>query len=437
MKSMSPTVGVLFLAVTSLNLRAQDSLEHPISLVEAVRMAQRNSPITTQARGTSRIGRATVTTALAQFLPSVGLSAGASHSAGATYFQGKLVPFSGDPWSYSKGYGANLTIFDGGQRWFNYRASQASLRASSDNEVLQRFNVALSVKQQYYAVLAARETEAAAQRQLEAADQQMRVTLAQLGAGAASRLDSLRSAVTIGAARLAIINAQNSIRSANATLTRLVASPVPVTAFAADTSEVPAITADSAELEKLASDGPAVRQARASLAANSATRKANMTSYLPTLSMNYRSSNSKTAQDFVWGGAFPSSSKGYGFSLNYTVFNNFFREANYVQASVNEDIAEANFRDARLAAKENLANYLGIFRAAMETIELQRLTIAAAEEELRGQLDRYRLGVGTTLLLVSNAQAALDQARLALINARFQARTAKAQIEALVGKELN
>ena len=162
-----------------------------------------------------------------------------------------------------------------------------------------------------------------------------------------------------------------------------------------------------------------------------------MTSYLPTLSMNYRSSNSKTTQDFVWGGAFPSSSKGYGFSLNYTIFNNFFREVNNVQASVNEDIAEANFRDARLAAKENLANYLGVFRAAMETIELQRLTIAAAEEELRGQLDRYRLGVGTTLLLVSNAQAALDQARLALINARFQARTAKAQIEALVGKELN
>jgi outer membrane protein len=433
----TPFLAALMAITTSSGALAQDSSveARPMPLNDAVRMAQRNAPSTTQARGASRVGRASVTNALAEFLPSLSMSTSASHSAGAQYFQGRLVPFQGDPWSYSKGYSAFVTLFDGGQRWFSYRSAQSNLRASSENEVLQRFLVALSVKQQYYNVLAARESQAAAERQLESAETQLRVTTARLQAGAASRLDSLRSAVAVGTARLAIINAQNSLRTANATLTRLAASPTPITAVPSDTAEVPSITVDSASLERLASDGPAIRQASAALSASRAAKRVNLTGYLPTLTFGYRYSTSKTTQTFNWDGSFPSNSKGYGFTLSYTVFNNYQRELQYAQTVAGEDNAEAALRDARYAARENLANYLGSFRAAMETIELQRTQIAAAEEDLLGQQHRYRLGAGT-LQDVSIAQTALDNARLALINARLQARTAKAQIEALVGREV-
>jgi len=436
MRSNSLYVLLTLIATTVGGAQQPDGNARPVALDEAVRLAQRNSPLTTQARGATRVGRITVTNAIAQFVPNFNVFTSAGKSSGASYFQGRLVPFEGDAWSYSKGYSAGVTLFDFGQRWFNLRSAQASLRADSENELLQRFNVALSVKQQYFAVLAAQETEAAAMRQLEGAEKQLLVTTARKQAGAASRLDSLRSAVAVGAARLAIINAQNSLRTANATLTRLAASPDPVTAVAADTAVVPTIEVDSAMLVQLASDGPAVRSASGTFDASKAARRASLTSYLPTLSMFYRYSTSKTTQSFDWDGSFPSSSKGYSFTLSYNVFNNFFREVNTVTAVVNEDNAEAALRDARFAARENLATYIGTFRAAMETIELQRTQIAAAEEDLQGQLDRFRLGVGTTLLDVSNAQTALDNARLALINARYQARTAKAQIEALVGREL-
>jgi outer membrane protein len=432
---------ILSLLVPAALARAQvvpqplNDVARPIALDQAVRLAQRNSPVTTQARGATRVGRASVTNALAQFLPNLNVNSNATHSAGATYFQGRLVPFAGDPWSYSKGYNAGVMLFDGGQRWFGYRAALAGMRASSENELLQRYNVALSVKQQYFAVLAARETEAAAFRQLEGAETQLRVSTARLQAGAASRLDSLRSAVAVGTARLAIINAQNSLRAANATLTRLVASPDPVTAVTSDTAEVPRIDVDSAALVKLASDGPAIRQALASFASTKAAKRATLTTYLPTLSLFYRYSTSKTTQTFSWDGSFPSTSTGYSFSISYNLFNNFTRELNVMTAAVNENNAEADLRDARFAARENLTAYLGTLRAALETIDLQGTQIAAAEEDLRGQQDRYRLGAGT-LLEVSQAQTLLDNARVALINARFQARTTKAQIEALIGREL-
>lgn len=407
----------------------------PISLDEAVRLARQNSPTTTQSRGALRVGGLTVTNALAQFLPNLGVFARGSNSNGATFFQGKLVPYQGDPWSFGKGYFANLTLFDGGQRWFSYRAAQANQTANAENDLLQQFNVTLGVKQQYYFVLAARESEAAAERQLEQAEQQLKVTSARVQAGAAIRSDSLRSAIAVGSARLAIITAQNGLRVANAALTRLVASPTAVTAIAADTSEVPRIELDSAQLGILAENGPAVRQATASLEASRGARKASVTSYLPFVTMFYNFSTNRTAPTFDWGGGPASKSTGYGFSLNYTIFDNFRRELNLMTATVSQENAEVFLRDTRLGARQNLAQYLGDFRTAAQTIELQLLQIAAAEEDLHAQQSRYALGA-SSLLDVLTSQSALDGARAALISARLQARTAKANLEALVGREL-
>lgn len=426
----------LALAVASSATFAQEGGPRPIRLDEAVRLAQRNAPAATEARNALRVSRMQVMSALGQFLPSLGASAGASKSQGAIFFQGRLEPYTGNPWNYSKGYGLGVTVFDGGQRWFTYRAAQASLRAGTENDVLQRFNVSLSVKQQYYAVLAARETEAAAERALEQAQAQLTMTSARVRAGAAIHTDSLRSAILVGTARLAILNARNALRTANAALTRLVGSPNEVTAIASDTSEVPRIETDSTALERLADEGPGVRAAAATHDAARASRRASLTSYLPFVTARYGYSTSRSSPTFDWGGGPPASkSTGYGFSLSFTVFNNLSRELGVMTATVAEENAQARLRDARLAAREILAQYLGAFRTAEQTIELQRLQIAAAEADQRAQQSRYALGSASLLDLLTS-QTALDNARVALINARFQARTAKAQLEAFVGREL-
>jgi outer membrane protein len=61
--------------------------------------------------------------------------------------------------------------------------------------------------------------------------------------------------------------------------------------------------------------------------------------------------------------------------------------------------------------------------------------VVAGEEDLRVQQERYNLGAGTLLDLITS-QSTLITARQALIQARLDARTAKAQIEALVGRDL-
>ena len=55
------------------------------------------------------------------------------------------MPTTGLPWSYSRALSSNLTLFDGGQRTFNYRAAQANLESASANETAQKYSVALTV----------------------------------------------------------------------------------------------------------------------------------------------------------------------------------------------------------------------------------------------------------------------------------------------------
>ncbi|HVZ76712.1 MAG TPA: TolC family protein [Gemmatimonadaceae bacterium] len=406
-----------------------------LSLDDALSLAQRNSPANVQAENALRVGRATVGSALAQFLPALAMSAGASRQGGATFFQGQLVPYAGDPWSYGKGYSAQLQLFDGGERWFAYRNARASQRANEENAVVQRFATSFAVKQQYYAVLAARESEAAAQRQLEQANEQFTVTSAKVAAGALTRADSLRSAIAVGTARLALMTAQGNLRSANAALTRLVGSDVPVTAQPADTSQVPHIDVDSAALDRMAVDGPVVRQAAASADASSASRWAAIAPYLPSLSIGYNFFTYNTSPQFQLGGGPVSSNHSLQFSVSYSLFDHYRRELTLVTARAANGNAQATLRDARLAARQNLAQYLGAFRTAQETIALQQLQIAAAEEDVNAQEERYRLGASSLLDLLT-AESALDQARAALIAARLQARTARAQVEGVIGREL-
>jgi outer membrane protein len=429
--------GALALAIVPALVSAQGAdVARPITIDDAVRAAVQNSPLTVASRNGERSGEAGVTAAKSQFLPSLSATYGATNQGGTQFIQGVPVPISGLPWTYSRGLSAGLTVFDGGRNWYNYKAAGATLDAAVASDVSQRYSVALSVKTQYFAILAAREQAAAARRSLEEAQQQLGVAAAKMIAGAATRADSLTAALAVGNAQLNILNAQNALTNANAALTRLVASPVPVTAVAADTSDIGRIDIDEGSLTKMALEGPTVRASIAAYAASHASHQAATTPYIPTITASGRyGQNPKATQGFLFGGGPTSTSTSFGININYPIFNNYSREESLILARINEDNAQANLRDARFLAQQNLTTFLASYQTAQQTVALQLLQIQSATENLRVQTQRYN--IGTALQVdVTTAQAALDLARANLIQARLNARTAKANIEALIGRDL-
>ena len=412
----------------------------PIGVDEAVRMAQRNAPAAVQARGQERTGRAALRSSYAAFIPSVNVNASSSWQQGTTLVAGNIVELNRDPWNFTNGINANLDLFNG-RRLYEIRQARADITAAEANSISQEFTIATNVKQQYYAVLAARESEGAARAQLAQADQQLKAASARVAAGVATKSDSLRSIIQLGNAQLALLTAQNNLRTANAALTRLTGSSFVVTASPADTGDVALAPVDSAQLAQLAAEGPAVRQAEASVASARAAQKVSRAAYLPTLSMQAGYSGNLAGSGFTMGDAFVfangtyPSSKSLRFTLSYPIFNQFTREEATTRAAVTRANAEAALRDAELAAQQSLVQYTGALRTAEQRVGIQQASVAAAEEDLRVQQQRYALGA-STLLDVLTSQTQLDQARAALIQARYDYRVARAQLEALIGRTL-
>ncbi len=429
-------VAALF-APALLNAQAFGDQPRIISLDEAVGLAQRNAPAAVQARGQLRQSEASVHGSYAAFIPSISVSAGNAYAPGAQrqIFNpntGQVETVDGS-WSGSTGLSASLNLFDGGRRLHDLRTARAQVDVAEANEVTQEFRVALDVKQAFFSALAARELLAAAQAQLEQAEQQMRAASARVAAGAATRSDSLRSAIQLGNAQLAIVTAENQLRGANATLTRLVGTDYQVTANPADTLDLDRLTVDSLTLERLALDGPTIRQTEAQVAAARAGTRAARTTYLPSIDATYSRSGSGDRR-FGFGDPY-----NYNSNLRITaslpLFNQLQRETNRVRADVALTNAEAQRRDARLAAQQQLTQLLGSLSTAEQRVEIQQASVDAAEEDLRVQQLRYNVGA-STLLDVLTSQTQLNQARAGLIQARYDYRVTKAQIEALVGREL-
>ena len=148
---------------------APDSLAaRPIALRDAVALAEQNGLAAIQARGQIRTAESSVRSARGALLPSLSVSLNQTNTSGD-----QLDPITGvvtprratRPWNYSTGLNSSVNLFDGGRRLNEVKRARFDVSAAEANEVNQKYSLALQVKTQYYAILAAREAESAAQAQ--------------------------------------------------------------------------------------------------------------------------------------------------------------------------------------------------------------------------------------------------------------------------------
>jgi outer membrane protein len=348
---------------------------------------------------------------------------------------GERVTIAGNQWNYSNSLGFSAQLFNAANIP-NVRAAKAEVTAATQGVITQSFTVALNVEQQFYASLSALESEDAARTQLAQAQQQLNASRRRVVAGAATASDSLTAVVLVANAQLALRTAQNVRRDANAALTRLAGSSVPLSA-ALDDPEVAArdtVRIDSAAVVTLAEASPNIAQAVAQLAAAEQRRKAARAAYIPTVNANYSRGGNGIGvygfgdNPFVYSGQL-------NLSLSIPIFNGFVREGQIANATINQANAAATLRDARLEARHLSVQYIDALRLGQEQVVVQTASIAAATENLRVVQQRYNLGLSTIVDLLT-AQTTLNQAQANLIAARNSVRLATAQIEALIGQPL-
>ena len=411
-----------------------------VSLAEAVRRALDVQPDIVRARGEVRTAGAGQRSAAGAFLPTI-MASGSSNQASANRYNpatGQIVTVRANT-SYSGGLGLSLDLFDGFQRLASKRAAAATEDAADAGLVNQRYQVAATTANRFYTALADEELVRVAQAQVQRAKEELQIAFNKFQAGEATRSDTLTATVDLGNAQLALLEAQANLATSQANLGRQVGvdqavRAVPDTAFPSlpDTTALRAEALDSS---------PQVRQAEAQVRAAGATVGIARSQYWPTLSASY--SNGYTGLDSLRrvGLAPWSTTQSYvnnwalRFSLNWTLFNRFTREADQVTASVGRDVARAQAADTRRQVGAQLTEQLASMLTAYARIGITGANVAAATEARRVQQERYRLGAGTLLDLLT-AEANLTQAEVNQVQARYDYLIARAQVEALVGHAL-
>lgn len=408
-----------------------------ITLAEAIRRAERVQPAMIRATADLRTAGARRRSALGAYLPRLSASSSASSffSAGPSRIDpvtGELTGGNSSNRSISTSLSASLDLFTGFRRGAEMRAARAGENAAEASLLNARFEQALTTTNQFLDALAAAQLLRVREASVRRAEEQLKTSVAKLRAGSATRSDSLRSLVTLGNARLDQITTQAQLASAEANLARLIGESDRVQA-ADDPSfyRLTAVVDTQALRAEAESKSPRVQSAAANAVAARASVRASRSPYWPSLTLAANSGwNGSRATDYDL-----FNQRQLSLSLRWNVFDGFDRELTIVQREAELDLAEASAADAQRQVQAELTARLAELDAALTRTEITQTSVAAATEDLRVQQERYRLGASTIVDLLTS-QEALNQAEVDVVNARFDYLRAKAQIAALIGRNL-
>jgi outer membrane protein TolC len=400
-----------------------------VTLQDAIALAMEHSPSIIRARGDIRVAEATKRESSSDWLPT--FSGGGSWSKGSSnrFDERTQTTVAAASSSFSGSLNTSFTIFDGLRRPGNNRARRASLESSEAAYTTQEFQIALQTKQAFFNALAAEELVRVAQAQIERTSQQLSVSRDRLAAGSAIRSDTLSSFVQAANAQLQLINAQTQRATASADLARLIGFDGDVQAVPDPSIQVIA-QLDTAQLRLEALQyGPDMQQVEASARSADAQVTVSRASYFPSLSASY--SRSLSGPEF----SALNSSWSARLSVSVPIFNGFSRETGMARSRASQDAAHAQIDDTRRLIHAQLTQQFAALRSAQLRSQIAAASLEASSEDLRVQQERYRLGAAT-ILEVMTSQVNVDQAEVDRVQARLDYFLARAQIEAIVGREI-
>ncbi len=423
--ALAPAIG--WAAPPQLAAQAGDSVP-VVTLAEARRRAEVVDPAAVAARGEVATAVWERRSALADlFTPN--LTAATSY----IRFSDPFFNFgTGDisPNATSATVEASYTLLGAG-KLAELRRSRASMASAEASEAAARFRTALATDAAYYAVLAESELSRVAADRLRRAAEQLGVSRVRVQAGETIATDSLQLLLEVNRARLEVLRRDSALAVSRLHLGRQIGLSGPTDAAPLDTAApLPLPVTLEAAVTELRTRGPELEAARAAERRAAAVLAGEREEYLPDVTL----SATAGAYDSEF---FPSALKRSQLALTVSlpIWDGGRRELAVARAGAQRDIARAEREDRERGTAEQMARAYNGYGTARSGIELALVGVSVSTENYRVQGARYREGA-TTILDLLEAQVGLSEAEATLVQARYAARLALAQIEALLGRRL-
>jgi TolC family type I secretion outer membrane protein len=448
----------------------------PLTLDECIEIALRNNPQVLNAERQLRISGTSVTRARAGVLPRLDLRLSGSRvnqgivtqlrdtpvsfkvdtlflpvvNLSETEVIGKAVSFRfGAPTryeqreitqpglsrnSYSAGLSFSQTLFDGGQSWNSIKQARAGYEASESNVSGTRQSVVATVMQWYFQVLKDQHLLEVFQEAVEYAEKQLERTQSMYELGSVAQIDVFQARVSLGDSRNNLINQRMALENSKANLNLAMGrDPLePLEIISTDPDIEPLTLTMEEAVARAVENNPTVRARKLNVRAAQYGLKVAKGAHLPTIALTGNYSRFNTQLDRVYGGFDKNYSVNFGVSMSLNIFNGFATQASIEDQSQRYLIAQEEYEQEVRLLKQRVQQAFLNLRRYEQVMQINEDNVKAAQEGLRLAEERYRVGAGT-LLDIINARVSLTRARATLVQAKYDAMIARAQLEQAMG----
>jgi outer membrane protein len=403
-----------------------------------------------QARNNIDAARSGLTAANGQYLPTLSASGGwnryQTDRPGTDPFivGGVVIPgtsgFSVDN-DFRLGLSLNMVLFDGLSREGVHGQASAGAQSAEFQSSRTRQTIVFQVDQMYLNVLRTQQLVRVAEENLKRDLRQLERITESNRVGALSLADVYRQQSQVAADEFAVINAQNDYDKAQADLVALIGLDVSVPYTFEDPSLIDAIQETATELtpetyvfgalvDSAFANRPDYNSAKEQLNSTRSGVTIAQSGYFPIISAGAGYS----LQNDELGDLARNKSLNWGINFQWNLFNGFSTSQAVESASVEERNAEIGLvqteRDIRVEIKKALLD----LEAARKQVEVTQKGLISAKEDLRIQEERYNLGAGTLLDLLT-ASAGYVNAEAGRINAIYSYIVSKRNMDYVIGAQ--
>ena len=316
---------------------------------------------------------------------------------------------------------AGWTVFNGLDRIYEGKQAGAAYESAEANLEYQRRLVRERISDAYYDLQRAYARVEVALEAEELAAQELERTETYFELGISTKSDVLQAKVRHQQTKLDVVRERTGERRAFITLAY--AMNIPGADAFRVREELPAVDrVEVHQLEDLITRADEQRldivSARHSLDAREAGVGRARSRYFPQVSIfgSYDRSSSDSPQALRFG-AQKNWSVAWGIQGSWDIFDGWRREQQYRQAVAGKRKAEYSLRQTRLEVELQVVNIYSNLIEAVESYEVSSYTVEQSQEDLRLAEERFRVGAGTQLDVIT-AQVNLATARRDLVDAQ-------------------
>ncbi|MFL5309931.1 MAG: TolC family protein [Myxococcales bacterium] len=418
-------------------LLAQGAPARVLTLEEAQRVAQERQPQLRAARGSTQAAEGRVEQSRSGLLPQLSASAEYLRTTTNFIFSPSGIPRPGQTtnWSSVNFFDSSVTLsqllWDFGQTSNRWRSTQASARATADQERSTWLQVVLQVRVAFFNAVASKELLGVARETLK----NQRSHLVQIEGfveeGTRPPIDLSQARADFANAEVQVINADNAYQRSKVLLNQTMGVEGPIDYDVANEA-LPAQSGEDGALDLLLAAAllarPEIASATEQVKAQQLLIKSARAAYAPSIAAGATFvSASETGSNYVgWNAA-------AGVTLTWNLFQGGLTTGVVHEAEGNLGFAAAQLDVLRQQVRVDVDQALLAIRAAKGALSSARDALVAARQRLGLAEGRYQNGSGSVIEL-GDAQIAAANAAAQVVQTDFQLATARAQLLWALGR---